>query len=177
MSNLDPRKSDASRSLLDMPGPDSRKPIQKARRNAVRIIRDSARGTIRNLSRIGARVVIDLFFMTGFKDFLDVGIDCDLSSDDPFVAAGNLLQAVTGFTPGRVQAELNWYSQERGYPLSYLLGNKLVTGIKAELVDAQEGRLEGLALDREFHRIFLGAGNMPAAWLRKLLVHEGLLSS
>lgn len=131
----------------------------------------------RDLSRIGARVVIDLFFMTGFKDFLDVGIDCDLSSDDPFVAAGNLLQAVTGFTPGRVQAELNWYSQERGYPLSYLLGNKLVTGIKAELVDAQEGRLEGLALDREFHRIFLGAGNMPAAWLRKLLVHEGLLSS
>lgn len=130
----------------------------------------------RDLSRIGARVVIDLFFMTGNKDFLDVGVDCDLSSSDPFVAAGNLLQAVTGFTPGRVQAELNWYSQERGYPLSYLLGNTLVTGLKDELAGAQRGRLEGLALDREFHRIFLGAGNMPAAWLRRLLVHEGLLS-
>jgi hypothetical protein len=129
----------------------------------------------RDLSRIGARVVIDLFFMTGDKDFLDVGVDCDLSSSDPFVVAGNLLQAVTGFTPGRVQAELNWYSQERGYPLSYLLGNRLVTGLKAELLDAQRGRLDGLALDREFHRIFLGAGNMPAAWLRRLLVHEGLL--
>ncbi len=129
----------------------------------------------RDLSRIGARVAIDLFFMTGEKDFLDVGVDCDLGSDDPFVAAGSLLQAVTGFTPGRVQAELNWYSQERGYPLSYLLGNTLVTGIKAELEQAQRGRLEGLELDREFHRIFLGAGNMPAAWLRRLLVHEGLL--
>lgn len=56
----------------------------------------------RDLSRIGARVAIDLFFMTGDKKYLDVGVDCDLSSDDPFVAAGNLLAAVTGFVPGRV---------------------------------------------------------------------------
>ena len=129
----------------------------------------------RDLSRIGARVVIDLFFMTGDRGFLDVGVDCDVSSADPFVAAGNLLQAVTGFTPGRVQAELNWYSQERGYPLSYLLGNQLVTGLKSELHGGRSGGADGLALDREFHRIFLGAGNMPAAWLRRLLVHEGLL--
>jgi uncharacterized protein (DUF885 family) len=129
----------------------------------------------RDLSRIGARVVIDLFFMTGNRDYLDVGVDCDVSDPDPFVAAGNLLQAVTGFVPGRVQAELNWYSQERGYPLSYLLGNRTVTETRAELVAVQQGRLEGLELDRAFHRIFLGAGNMPSAWLRRLLVHEGLL--
>ena len=131
----------------------------------------------RDIARIGARVAIDLFFMTGDKGFLDVGVDCDLSSDDPFVAAGNLLQAVTGFVPGRVQAELNWYSQERGYPLSYLTGNHLVWALKAELAEANRGRLEGLALDRAFHRIYLESGNMPVRWLWRVFRHHGLLPS
>ena len=129
----------------------------------------------RDLARIGARVAIDLYFMTGEKRFLDVGIECDLSSDDPFVAAGNLLKAVTGFTDGRVQAELNWYSSERGYPLCYLTGNHLVWKLKKELERAQAGKLEELALDREFHRVFLEAGNMPLPFLRRVLEHEGLL--
>ncbi len=138
-------------------------------------LEDEARfcGT-RDLSRIGARVVLDLFFMTGRREFLDVGVDCDLSSPDPFVAAGHLLEAVTGFVPGRVTAELNWYSQERGYPLSYLLGNRTVWGLKAELAAADNG-LSGLDLDRAFHRVYLRSGNMPIAWLRRVLVHEGLL--
>ena len=44
--------------------------------------------------------------MTGNRDYLDVGVTADISSADPFDAAGNLLTAVTGFVPGRVQAEL-----------------------------------------------------------------------
>jgi len=129
----------------------------------------------RDLSRIGARVAIDLFFMTGDKNYLDVGVDCDTSSDDPFEAAGALLQAVTGFVSGRVQAELNWYSQERGYPLSYLTGNRLVWEIKADLAKAQAGKLEGLDLDRRFHDIYLHSGNMPVTYLRRVFEHEGLL--
>ncbi len=129
----------------------------------------------RDIARIGARVAIDLFFMTGDKGFLDVGVDCDLSSDDPFVAAGSLLQAVTGFVPGRVRAELNWYSQERGYPLSYLTGNHLVWQLKADLAAANRGRLEGLPLDRAFHRTYLASGNMPVRWLWRVFRHEGLL--
>ncbi len=129
----------------------------------------------RDISRIGARVAIDLFFMTGEKRYLDVGVQCDTSSDDPFVAAGNLLQAVTGFVPGRVQAELNWYSQERGYPLSYLTGNRMVWRMKTEIATAQAGRFEGLELDRAFHRIFLESGNMPLTRLRRVFQHEGLL--
>lgn len=131
----------------------------------------------RDIARIGARVVIDLFFMTGDKSFLDVGVDCDLGSDDPFEAAGNLLQAVTGFVPGRVQAELNWYSQERGYPLSYLTGNHLVWRLKRELAEANRGRLEGLELDRAFHRTYLESGNMPVRWLWRVFEHLGLLPS
>jgi len=129
----------------------------------------------RDISRIGARVAIDLFFMTGDKKYLDVGVECDLSSDDPFEAAGSLLQTVTGFVPNRVQAELNWYSQERGYPLSYLTGNHLVWELKRDVIEAQEGRLEGMELDRLFHRTFLEAGNMPVSFLRRVFQEKELL--
>jgi uncharacterized protein (DUF885 family) len=127
----------------------------------------------RDISRIGARVAIDLFFMTGEKGFLDVGVPCDLSSDDPFVAAGNLLAAVTGFVPERVQGELNWYSQERGYPLSYLTGNRMVWELKRDI--ERESGLSGLDLDRRFHRLYLESGNMPVSFLRRVFRHEGLL--
>ena len=109
--------------------------------------------------------------MSGDKSYLEVGVDCDLSSDDPFVAAGKLLFEVTGFVPGRVQAELNWYSQERGYPLSYLTGNHLVWSLKRDLERAQRGKLEGRELDRVFHRVYLESGNMPVSFLRRVFEH------
>lgn len=130
----------------------------------------------REIARLGARVAIDLFFMTGDRDFLHVGVPVDLSSPDPFVAAGALLQAVTGFTPGRVQAELNWYSRERGYPLSYLAGNAAMWALKREVIAFNRGHLEGLELDRYFHAAVLGAGNMPVSFLRRVLEDQGLLS-
>lgn len=129
----------------------------------------------RDLSRIGARVAIDLYFMSGDKGYLEVGVDCDLSPDDPFQAAGNLLREVTGFVPGRVQAELNWYSQERGYPLSYLTGNRMVWELKADLARSQAGTLDPLDLDRRFHELYLNSGNMPVSYLRRVFEHQGLL--
>ncbi|GMA98304.1 DUF885 family protein [Pelosinus sp. IPA-1] len=129
----------------------------------------------RDISRIGARVAIDLYFMTGDKKYLDVGIDVELTSEDPFVNAGKLLQKVTGFVAGRVQAELNWYSQERSYPLCYLTGNKLVWELKENMAKAQKGKLEGLALDKVFHELYLKSGNMPLTFLRKVYEHEQML--
>jgi uncharacterized protein (DUF885 family) len=128
------------------------------------------------LSRIGARVAIDLFFMTGERGFLDVGVPCDISPADPFQAAGNLLAAITGFVPERVEGELNWYSQERGYPLSYLTGNHLVWGLKRDMAAHQAGKLSGLELDREFHKTFLDAGSMPLSFLRREFKNRGLLA-
>jgi len=128
-----------------------------------------------DLSRIGARVAIDLFMMSGDKGYLDVGVDCDISSDDPFVAAGNLLAKVTGFVPGRVQAELNWYSQERGYPLCYLTGNSLVWELKRDFIRASEDAMSREDIDRCFHRSFLEAGNMPVSFLRRAFTQQGLL--
>ena len=129
----------------------------------------------RDIARLGARVAIDLFFMTGERDFLDVGVDADIANPDPFVAAGALLASVTDFSPGRIQAELNFYSLERGYPLSYLTGNHLVWQLKRDVANAQRGKLEGLALDRVFHRTYLESGNMPVRLLRRVFEHQGLL--
>ncbi len=125
-----------------------------------------------DLSRIGARVGIDLYFMTGDTSYLDIGYDVSTDSEDPFVNAASLLIAATGFTPGRAQSELNWYSQERGYPLSYLVGNRLVWDLKRDFMAATKDKLSALEQDREFHRIYLESGNMPVAKLRTVFEHE-----
>ena len=129
----------------------------------------------RDISRIAARVGIDLFFMTGDKTYLELGVPCDLSSEDPFVAANELLCTVTGFSPARARAELNWYSQERGYPLCYLTGNHLVWQLKADIAKRQQGKLEGDALDWRFHEVYLEAGNMPLSLLTRVFASAGLL--
>lgn len=124
----------------------------------------------RDIARIGARVAIDLYLMSGDKKYLDIGVECDRSSDDPFVCAGNLLQAVTGFVDGRVQGEINWYSQERGYPLSYLTGNYLVWDLKKRFQDLYLDKMNSSEIDKEFHTRFLKAGNMPISILEKIIL-------
>jgi uncharacterized protein (DUF885 family) len=131
----------------------------------------------RDLCRIGARVAIDLYFMTGERDYLDVGMGTDRQQTDPFEAAGELLRTVTGFTPARVQAELNWYSVERAYPLSYLTGNQLASRLRADLRAAQAGRSSPEQTDRLFFERYLKAGNMPLSFLRRVFQHDGLLRS
>ena len=141
--------------------------------------------TKRDLSRIGARVAIDLFFMTGERDYLDVGLGIERGQPDPFVAAGELLATVTGFTPGRVHAELSWYSLERGYPLSYLTGYRLVERLRADVhathralgFGQDRGDLDAARVDRLFFERYLGSGNMPLSFLRRVFREEGLVSS
>lgn len=129
--------------------------------------------TKRDISRLVARVGIDLYFMTGDSHYLNVGLDLDFGSDDPFVNAATLLKAATGFTDGRVQSELNWYSTEQGYPLSYLTGNRMVWELKQDIAGANTRKLAELELDREFHRIYLETGCMPVASLRRVFEYEG----
>lgn len=129
----------------------------------------------RDIARLGARVAIDLYFMTGDPSYLEVGIEVGELGDDPFANAALLLTEVTGFTPGRTQGELNWYSQSRGYPLSYLTGNRLVWQLKQDVEAAQKGKLSGIELDRVFHQAYLAAGGMPLTYLRKVFQNQGLL--
>ena len=125
-----------------------------------------------DLSRIGARVGIDLYFMTGDTAYLDIGYDLTFEDDDPFANAAALLIAATGFTPGRAQGELNWYSQAHAYPLSYLVGNHLVWQLKRDYQQAVGKQMSPDEQDRNFHRIYLESGNMPVAQLRRVFEHE-----
>lgn len=131
--------------------------------------------TKRDISRLVARVGIDLYFMSGDKTFLDIGLELNFDSPDPFKNAALLLKTVTGFTDGRVESELNWYSKEQGYPLSYLTGNRLVWEMKEDIVQANRLGLTQPELDREFHRIYLQSGCMPLTALREVYRHEGML--
>lgn len=125
--------------------------------------------------RIGARVAIDLFFMSGDAGYLDVGVPLGpYDVADPFAAAGALLAATTEFTPPAIEGELTWYSQEPGYPLSYLSGNRMTWQLKQDMA-AKTGR-HGLDLDRAFHAAFLDAGNMPMRFLRLAFANAGLIA-
>jgi len=128
--------------------------------------------TLRDFCRFGARVLIDLCFMTGNKAYLDAGF-FELTQGDLFENAELLLQKLCGFSLERCEAEVNWYSQAPGYPLSYLAGNFLTYKLKSDM--AQKTGLRGLDLDRKFHKAFLEAGCMPMSYLRKVFQNQRLV--
>lgn len=133
----------------------------------------------REMSRLVARVGIDLYFMTGERDYLDVGLDLGFAengySENVFDNAAKLLKKATGFTDGRVQAEINWYSSEQSYPLSYLTGNRLVWKLKQDIQAANKKDLDALALDQAFHKVYLESGCMPVEDLRRVFIDKGFL--
>ncbi len=129
----------------------------------------------REMSRLVARVGIDLYFMTREKSYLDVGLDLKFDSEDVFENAAKLLKTATGFTDGRVQAELNWYSTEQSYPLSYLTGNRMVWQLKTDIKAANKKGLNILELDQAFHDVYLTSGCMPVESLRSVFKNLGYL--
>ena len=129
----------------------------------------------REMSRLVARVGIDLYFMTGNIAYLEVGLDLNFGSQDPFVNAAKLLKEATGFTDGRVQAELNWYSTEQSYPLSYLTGNRMVWKLKDDIIQSNKKNLSSKEIDQAFHRIYLESGCMPVSNLRDIFKEQGFL--
>jgi hypothetical protein len=135
----------------------------------------------REMSRLVARVGIDLYFMTGERDYLNVGLDLGFEksgySENVFDNAAKLLKTATGFTDGRVQAELNWYSTEQSYPLSYLTGNRMVWKIKQEIQAENIKSLSELELNQDFHSVYLESGCMPVNNLRSIFINKGYLSA
>lgn len=128
------------------------------------------------LARIGTRVAIDLYFMTGNEKYLDVELGIEIPKEgDCFKKASYLLSKTTSFSEARCQGEVNWYSQLPGYPLSYLAGNYLVKKLKEDMKNYMKGRLEGSNLDRVFHKTLLTAGLMPVTFLRRVFENERLI--
>lgn len=73
--------------------------------------------------------------------------------------AVTMLMEGVGFTRERAVAELNWYSQSPGVPLSYMMG-------KRNTLDLRDAFLKrpGASL-RQFHSWLLQFGSIPQSWL------------
>jgi len=125
-----------------------------------------------DLSRLAARVAIDLFFMTGDDSYLDLIEGFTPKGDDVFEKAQSLLQKATGFSDARCQGELNWYSQIRGYPMCYLMGNRMLYELRDDILKNADNKEEVV---KEFHKVYLTEGVMTLPLLRKVCEHKGLL--
>lgn len=125
-----------------------------------------------DLARLGARVAIDLFFMTNDEKYLNVIGDFVPEGETAIDKAKSLLQKATKFTSARADGELNWYSKCRGVPMCYLLGNILVNQLQKDVLAKFDDKEEGLKV---FHKTYLKEGVMPLSFLRKVFEHKGIL--
>jgi uncharacterized protein (DUF885 family) len=126
-----------------------------------------------NFNRLGARVLIDLYFMTGDLDYLNVGVIEKLSSSDPFKNAAQFYQELTGCTDVAAESEVEWSSKTPGQPLTYLAGNFLVNQLKNDM--AKKTKLTGLELDQAFHKALLEYGTIPISFIRRAFQNQGLV--
>ncbi|MEF2176013.1 MAG: DUF885 family protein [Candidatus Absconditabacteria bacterium] len=118
-----------------------------------------------DFARLGARVAIDLYFMTGNEKYLNIIEGYTPQGQTQFDKAKDLLIKVTNFSSARAEGELNWYSQERGYPMCYLVGNKLTWELQNYVLSNFDNKTEGLKF---FHKTYLQEGNLPLNLLKKI---------
>ncbi|HEX7878797.1 MAG TPA: DUF885 domain-containing protein [Candidatus Eisenbacteria bacterium] len=92
-------------------------------------------------------------------------IDASVQSGEMTIdEAKAMLQQEVGFTPQRAQAELNWYTQSPGTPMSYLLGK----GKTLALREAWMSKNQGGTL-KQFHKWMLTQGSVPQGWLMEAM--------
>ncbi len=61
------------------------------------------------------------------------------------------------------KSEISWYIQNPGYPMSYLIGWKLINDLRAD----EQRRLDGSFNLREFHDKLLGQGTIPIPLIKE----------
>lgn len=89
-------------------------------------------------------------------------IDCGLHTGDlSYEAAVKHLMKHMGFTRGRAEADVNWYTMMPTVPMSYLLGKLEVTRLKQRKVDDQGWTL------KQFNDWALSHGTLPWRWLEQ----------
>jgi uncharacterized protein (DUF885 family) len=88
---------------------------------------------------------------------IDASVQSGEMSVDEAVA---MLRKEVGFTELRARAELNWYTQSPGTPMSYLLGKGKTLALRAQYRERHPD-----AAPREFHRWLLTQGSIPQSWL------------
>jgi len=118
--------------------------------------------------RFAARTCIDLFFMTGQHAYLELGPNRPNTSLTTFENAAALLRTLSGFNEARIKGELDFYSQERGYPSAYLIGNHKARNLRKLWHGRSPRQSSAQEADRLFHEIYLKAGNMPLDCLKQV---------
>ena len=87
-------------------------------------------------------------------------IDCGLQTGKmSYEAAVKHLMKHVGFTKGRAEADVNWYTQSPTVPMSYLLGRNELLRLKARKVDQQGWSL------KQFNDWVLSFGTVPWRWM------------
>jgi uncharacterized protein (DUF885 family) len=87
-------------------------------------------------------------------------IDCGLQSGTlGYNGAVRLLMERVGFTRGRAEGDVNWYTAAPTVPMSYLLGRQELERLHARLVG-----VEGWT-DRRFNDYVLSFGAIPWNWI------------
>ena len=89
-------------------------------------------------------------------------VDVKLSQGEmTFEDAVKILVEETGMSEDAAQAEVNWYTQEPGYPLSYLLGKHLLLQLKEEVQQQMGDKFD----ERLFHDTITANGYLPISIL------------
>jgi uncharacterized protein (DUF885 family) len=92
-------------------------------------------------------------------------VDVKLSRGEmTFDDAVKILVEETGMSEDAAKAEVNWYTQRPGYPLSYLFGKHVILKLKEEVKQRMGGKFN----ERFFHDTITANGYLPISLLRKV---------
>lgn len=118
-----------------------------------------------DFARLWARVAIDLYFMSWNDKYLNIIEWYKPQWSNEFEKAKDLLIKVTNFSSARAEWELNWYSQERWYPMCYLVWNKLTWELQKYVLWKFQDKNQWLKF---FHKTYLQEWNLPLNLLKKI---------
>jgi uncharacterized protein (DUF885 family) len=101
-------------------------------------------------------------------------LDVKLSRGEmTFDDAVKILVEETGMSEDAAKAEVNWYTQEPGYPLSYLLGKHLLLKLKEEVQQQMGDQFD----ERFFNDTITANGYLPISLLRQVFTSNQHLTS
>jgi uncharacterized protein (DUF885 family) len=85
-----------------------------------------------------------------------------------FDEAVNMLVEETGMSKDAAVAEVRWYTQSPGYPLSYLIGKHLILQLREDVKSRMGARFN----EKLFHDTITANGHLPISLLRKVFDQE-----
>jgi uncharacterized protein (DUF885 family) len=95
------------------------------------------------------RIIVDVRLSRGEMDFDE---------------AVNMLMTESGLSKEAAAAEARWYTQEPGYPMSYLLGKHLILQLREDVKQKMGSKYN----ERFFHDTVTANGYLPISLLRKV---------